>query len=416
MPSYTPNHEFQLFADDETPWEHRTDFQKLDTRTPIVDTAANRVNWVAKTDALYFAYDTNTIYRGNGSSWVSMGELGSEGGGTDFGTATDPVASITNRHYRDVTTVASVSGNHTVDLTSSNVHVLTLTGNTTLSFTGEHPDLTSGTTLIIQQDATGGHSLTFAESIYWAGGAQPTLSTAANDRHKLVVENVAGDWEAAVVAENMGLVQYFEPVAIEDWEGGTLTGWTQTLGPSETWTVDTVAPVLEGSYSLKGSSLDSADMWVSTPGDGLPYYPQAGDIISAYLHDGDGVAQTQVQYGWYADKSNNCNAIMIDALNNTVEMRTWTAGSSGNVSTVSASISANTWYDVEVEIGTNDTFSGAVYAVDQSTGDRTDPANPIATISATDATHTANGGVMVGNRFAGAGSVAIDTVRKVGEL
>lgn len=374
-------------------------------------TPANGAKWL----------DTSTgeIYLADGTSWTMMwdlGAIGSGGGGDVLGSASDPIDMITNTHYREVTNEASVTGDYTVDLTVANVHKLTLTGDTTLTFTGDHSDLTTGATLIIQQDSTGGHSLSWANSIYWAGGTEPSPSTNAGDRHKYVVENVAGEWEAAVVAENLQLIT---DLTIDDWEHGDHTlYYTQALGTTETWNTDANPPVIEGDYSLKGSSLSSADMWISLSGEGLNYYPAAGDIISAYLHDGSGSAQTQVQYGWYANRSNggNCYAVNIDAVNNRLELRDWTDGSSTQHDVTSVTISADTWYDVETEIASNDTYTCYVYDIDQSTGDRNNPDSPLASVSTTDSTHSANDGVMVGNRYAGGGAVNVDRIRKVGEL
>lgn len=45
-------------------------FDELDAHTFVRDTEANRTNYTPKADAVYFATDTETIYEGDGSSWV----------------------------------------------------------------------------------------------------------------------------------------------------------------------------------------------------------------------------------------------------------------------------------------------------------------------------------------------------------
>lgn len=81
MPSFTPNHEFQLFANGEA-WEHRTEFSKLDTEVAIKDAAANRTNYQPKSGALYIATDTGVRYLGDGSTWNELPYPSSDSGGT----------------------------------------------------------------------------------------------------------------------------------------------------------------------------------------------------------------------------------------------------------------------------------------------------------------------------------------------
>lgn len=75
MVDFTDNHAYQLFADDELPWEHRSDMESLDTDVEIRDTDANRSNYTPKDGAKYVATDTGTVYLGDGSSWTKLGEI-----------------------------------------------------------------------------------------------------------------------------------------------------------------------------------------------------------------------------------------------------------------------------------------------------------------------------------------------------
>ena len=72
MPTNTPNHGYQLFGQHETGWEHRTDFQKLDTDVEIRDTDANKANYTPKAGAKFKATDTGAEYRGTGTGWVAI--------------------------------------------------------------------------------------------------------------------------------------------------------------------------------------------------------------------------------------------------------------------------------------------------------------------------------------------------------
>lgn len=72
----TVNHAYQLWADGQTDWEHRTDFEALDTDVEIRDTDANRTQYTAKQGALYRATDTGAVYLGDGTSWVEHNPAG----------------------------------------------------------------------------------------------------------------------------------------------------------------------------------------------------------------------------------------------------------------------------------------------------------------------------------------------------
>lgn len=66
----------------------------------------------------------------------------------------------------------------TFDLTSSNVHTVTLGGNRTLAISNE----TAGQFFVIKltQDGTGSRTVTWFSTIKWAGGSAPTLTTTAS--------------------------------------------------------------------------------------------------------------------------------------------------------------------------------------------------------------------------------------------
>jgi hypothetical protein len=72
---------------------------------------------------------------------------------------------------------------NTVDLSNSNYFRHTMIGNTTFTFVNA-PN--SGTaqmfSLLLLNDGVGGRFPTFANTIYWAGGAIPPATTAANAR------------------------------------------------------------------------------------------------------------------------------------------------------------------------------------------------------------------------------------------
>lgn len=75
----------------------------------------------------------------------------------------------------------------------TDVTEVTLTGNTTFSFT-DLPDsgTPKGITLIVNQDGSGGHSVDWAAAAVYAGGVQPPESTGANDQDIWTISTVDG--------------------------------------------------------------------------------------------------------------------------------------------------------------------------------------------------------------------------------
>jgi hypothetical protein len=77
----------------------------------------------------------------------------------------------------------SVSGNVTVDFDDGNVHILTLTGNTTVAF--DNPpsaNIYGELKIIIIQDSTGGRTITWPTNILWPSATEPTLTSTADRR------------------------------------------------------------------------------------------------------------------------------------------------------------------------------------------------------------------------------------------
>ncbi len=68
----------------------------------------------------------------------------------------------------------------TFDMSTSNIHNVTLTGNPTLAVT----NVSTGQLFIIElvQDATGSRTVTWFSTIKWVGGTPPTLTTAASKK------------------------------------------------------------------------------------------------------------------------------------------------------------------------------------------------------------------------------------------
>jgi hypothetical protein len=66
----------------------------------------------------------------------------------------------------------------TVNWNDSNIQLVTLTGNATLTFT--NPASGGRYVLIVKQDATGSRTVTWPAAVLWSGGSAPTLTTTAS--------------------------------------------------------------------------------------------------------------------------------------------------------------------------------------------------------------------------------------------
>lgn len=87
----------------------------------------------------------------------------------------------------------SVSGTLAVNVASSNWFKYTLTGNTTLQFEHCPTDGSAITfTIILIQDATGGRTVSFANTVYWTGGQIPPATTTLNARDLWTFSSVDG--------------------------------------------------------------------------------------------------------------------------------------------------------------------------------------------------------------------------------
>ena len=100
-------------------------------------------------------------------------------------------------------TITSSSGSATIDWNAGNNAIITLTENTTLTFTD--PTSACHLQLIIDQDATGGWTLTLPTGIYWVGKTAPTFTTTASGRDILTLYFDGSNYNA-MIANNWGVV------------------------------------------------------------------------------------------------------------------------------------------------------------------------------------------------------------------
>ncbi len=117
---------------------------------------------------------TNTINEKTADSGVTVdGVLLKDGGAKTTGTL-----EVTGTRVGAIFDNGNVTGTVTIDWSKGDTQKITLTGNTTLSFS----NVTAGAylTLWVVQDATGGRTLAFPTGTKYAGGTVPTITTTAN--------------------------------------------------------------------------------------------------------------------------------------------------------------------------------------------------------------------------------------------
>lgn len=80
----------------------------------------------------------------------------------------------------DAVTIAAAGAAPTLDLANGSGFDVTLDQAATFSFTGAVANKVYGFKLVLRQNATGGHAVTWPTNVRWAGATNPTLTTAAN--------------------------------------------------------------------------------------------------------------------------------------------------------------------------------------------------------------------------------------------
>lgn len=120
---------------------------------------------------------------GNGNANIAIFSLagGGGGGGSSNG---DQITLKSAREFLHTNT--NVDAANTINLANSNWFAMTLTGSSgNRQFTFTNAPLTGNVfshNMIILQDASGGKTPTFANTVYWAGGLVPPATTTASAR------------------------------------------------------------------------------------------------------------------------------------------------------------------------------------------------------------------------------------------
>jgi hypothetical protein len=155
---------------------------------------------------LIYLVDEDTPLRYDGADWAVP-----PGGGDFLASGAVPMAGPLDMAGFEITepvlTAAgelevensAATGAVDLDYAEGNVHTLTLVGDTTLSFINAPPTgVAAALTIVLEQDVTGGHTVTWPGSLLWAGGAAPTLSSAGGSVDVVVAVRLADLWLGGV--------------------------------------------------------------------------------------------------------------------------------------------------------------------------------------------------------------------------
>lgn len=115
--------------------------------------------------------------------------------------------SCTLKDYGLTTNTVAASGTtETLNLEDGNVHDVTLDNNCTFTFSNPPASGTYGEfRLILRQDGSGSHSVTWPASVDWSAGVAPTISTAASsvDIYDFCTLNGGTTWYGSIYAQGL---------------------------------------------------------------------------------------------------------------------------------------------------------------------------------------------------------------------
>lgn len=155
---------------------------------------------------------------GSNTSWTTMpSSLPSQAGNAGKVLTTDGTtaswgafsASFSNqvvfgKSYVEAATVLTPASSITIDCGLSNNFQLQLESNLTSIAFSNVPSGLFTCSLILNQDAVGGKTVTFPSSFKWAGGTTPTMTTGANktDIYTFMTTNQGTSWYAFIAGQN----------------------------------------------------------------------------------------------------------------------------------------------------------------------------------------------------------------------
>lgn len=167
------------------------------------------------------------------------------------------------------------------------------------------------------------------------------------------------------------------------------------VGNTADFTVDTTAPVFNGSHSAKCSTADSEIISTS----GLPYYPQQGDTFAGQVQMNNGCA---AQLAYFVQDINNYYLFEAYATGDIIRLYVKSGGSFSEISRAAVTVNNGTEYQLRATPKSNGDHVIALYNADAS--------SLLKSFTAVDSTYSSGG---VGMRQGNVGSATFDYLRVI---
>jgi hypothetical protein len=91
-----------------------------------------------------------------------------------------------------VQSLGNKTGSTAIDLANGNVFSVTATGNITIAISGATAAKACSFALYVKQNATGGYTITWPQTVKWPGGTVPVTTASANALDIFVLESIDG--------------------------------------------------------------------------------------------------------------------------------------------------------------------------------------------------------------------------------
>lgn len=124
----------------------------------------------APTDATFLTLTSNGTLTNERTLTAGTGLTLTDGGANS-------TATLALNSRETLSTVGTSGSSQTLNISTANVHDITLTAACTLTFSGSAASVANSFTLIARQGGSGSYAITWPASVDWPGGTAPTIST-----------------------------------------------------------------------------------------------------------------------------------------------------------------------------------------------------------------------------------------------
>ena len=135
--------------------------------------------------------------------------------------------------------VADAGASYDIDLSNGGVHKITLTQDCDITLSGIDAAASNSATLIVEQDGTGGHSLTWSTWVLWPRGNPPSVTGGAGEIDRFAFTYIDGGWFgseagagfASTIPDNT--VAHYDASQLSLNDGDTVSVWPDEQGDND---------------------------------------------------------------------------------------------------------------------------------------------------------------------------------------